>query len=168
MINFVDSFYYFQTHISNQYLIKKYDLNFKNKKIPYQLTYDYYYYIIPNFIKILEDNNLHFKSTVGTHILNSKHFEIKKTKKIKYNKNKFLIIHIIEGESKIIFSNKKSNNILSHFGYFNVKQVNSLNVSEGDVLIFPKELNVYMEDMENDSIVLTHELDFILNEGYSK
>lgn len=152
---------YYKSRVNNDYLIKKYELDFNQKKINYVQTYDYYYFILPNFISdmVKEGMTLH---PPGIQLRKSKHFGNSKRKKIKSRRNSYLLLHVIDGEPKIFIPNKKRS-LLSKIKGMKESDFDYEVLSKGDVLILPKGNTFYIE---NQSTILTHEFCEVGQEGY--
>jgi|TARA_B100000035_G_scaffold83408_2_gene69998 hypothetical protein len=151
---------YYKSRVNNDYLIKKYNFDFNQEKINYTQTYDYYYFILPNFISdmVKEGVTLH---PPGIQLAKSKHFTNNKRKKIKSKKSSYLIIHVIDGESKIFIPNKKKS-LLSKIKGMKESDFDYEILSKGDVVILPKGSTFYIE---NQSTILTHELREVRTDG---
>ena len=165
--------FYNQNHVNNDYLIKKYDLNFEVEKIHYPLTYDYYIFILPNFIQEIVDSDA-TGHPCGYQICNSKHFKVKERKKIKVSSDlhDYHLVHIIKGEPNIFLPKQKPKNIfskvVSKIGFTDISNYEKIQLEEGDVLLLPNSNIAPINNfyIENDSMILQHDIKFMCKEGY--
>ena len=154
---------YYKSKVNNEYLIKKYNFDFSQKKINYIQTYDYYYFILPNFISDMVQEGV-IDHPPGIQIEKSKHFINKKRKKIRSKKNSYLVLHVIDGEPKIFIPRKKRG-FLSKIKGMEESDFDQEVLSKGDVLVLPKGNTFYVE---NQSTILTHDFCEVGNEGHAK
>ena len=166
--------FYNQNHVNNDYLIKKYDLNFEDKKIHYPLTYDYYVFILPNFVQEIVDSDI-TGHPCGYHFKKSKHFKVKGIKKIGVSSNKHIynLFHVIKGKPNIFLPKQKPKNIFSRvvskIGFTDISNYEKIELEEGDVILLPNSKMASINNfyIENDSIILKHEIEFLGKEGYA-
>ena len=134
-------------------LIKRHpDLDFTKRKIPTHLVNDYYLMTRPLFFKGAE--YLYNIGGSGYRTVNVKHYKMKGKKSLRYNKERQMTFHVIEGDDiEFHYSPRKLSLRESLFGK---KEFVTEKLKRGDVIFLTPNFTSFY--LKGNGIIVQHEI----------
>ena len=145
--------FFLKTNHNPDWIIKRDNLDYTQKNIPYHLTYDYYMNSIGLYMGCMEATGFAGVPT-GTRWTKSNHFKLKGKRKIRSNKNSTLVFHVIEGNDiEFNYTNQKSPWCKSFFG--EKQEVITHKLIRGDAVYLSPDFPFHLK---GEGMILHHEL----------